>query len=332
MKKALAAFLACLLLFGAGARIQAAGQAVSRDVRVLETGPYGYVRFIEALQPGQKRIVVPRYEVQSWTERFKKPGYQQIMVSMPPRTFQESMQEAGGFLKMASLAVSNFRLFWKGFQDIERALATGLRGGMENLSDPVKLYEFWKAQGIYDKYDKKERAFLNQVVFPAVLVWQHVKMDLGVFGLVGLAAAMLIPGPWWIPILAGGLGIAAAELLTAAKKKAVRFEGGDVQAFGSLKGLYPWAFIGSGVETMAGGVASAVGAGLAVAEAVPPVLLLGAAWAGAAWESYNVAKVANAYGIPEVIEAEMPPPIWEEKSGDVREKGEVWELVYSLVR
>ncbi|MBC7239800.1 MAG: hypothetical protein H5T71_06845, partial [Chloroflexi bacterium] len=126
-----------------------------------------------------------------------------------------------------------------GFSDVWAAAnesADLLNNGMVNLNDPAARYEFWKSKGIYDKYNAGERAFLNQVVMPAVAVAQWALGGLAgsltgvgvAFGLASLLGLALGPGV----LIAGGiaLGLTAVALIGHFKGKAVREEEGDINA------------------------------------------------------------------------------------------------------
>ena len=232
-------FLCVLLCTRPVAVAASVGAVQERNVRVIETGPFGYVRWIEVVSPsekGKRYWVVPSYEYASWKEYTQfRNGYMAIRLTEPPRGIMDSYREAGGLLRMVSMATGNWSLFIRGFRDIWHAVnesANFLGKGMANLNDPQKLYEFWKEKGIYDKYTPGERAFLNQVVMPAVAVaqWSLTLLGGGVTALglaIGLAPVLAPFG-----VLVGGFitGAVLATLVALWKGTMVRETGGDINA------------------------------------------------------------------------------------------------------
>ncbi|MEW5932321.1 MAG: hypothetical protein AB1816_01860, partial [Bacillota bacterium] len=251
----LAVLLCTLLCARPVAAAVGVAEAEERNVQVVKTGPFGYVRWIEAPSPsekGKRYWVLPSYEYASWDEyaRFRD-GYVVTRLGGPPRGVIDSYREAGGLIRMVGMAVGNPQLFIRGFRDIYGAVnksADFLNVGMSNLNDTRKLYEFWKEKGIYDKYNAGERAFLNQVVMPAVAVAQWTLTELGSLGtglLGGGAVAAFIGvialacGAPLMPVLLGvGLGAVLGAVgggllgtfLSLWKGAAVRELGGDINA------------------------------------------------------------------------------------------------------
>ncbi|MEW5935158.1 MAG: hypothetical protein AB1816_16395, partial [Bacillota bacterium] len=325
----LAVLLCALLCARPVAAAVGVGEAEERNVRVVKTGPFGYVRWIEAPSPsesGKRYWVLPSYEYASWDEyaRFRD-GYVVTRLGEPPRGVIDSYQEAGGLIRMVGMAVGNRDLFMRGFRDVWRAVnesADLFEKGMGNLNDVQRLYEFWKEKGIYDKYNAGERAFLNQVVMPAVAAAQWALTGLGgaVTGAGALAGIALLLGATVGPaLLAAGAGLLAGitvvTLVAHLKGEAVREEGGDVNA---VEGLFPMVtagnVLGGLVPTLLGGVASllelAAGALGAVGVGIPTIV------AGylTAQQQYNLLATYNAYGIPELVETPVPPAVWETRS------------------
>jgi len=345
-----ALLLSALLCTRPVAAAAGVGAAEDRNVQVIETGPFGYVRWIEAPSPaekGKRYWVVPLYEYASW-ERYTqfRNGYVVSRLSEPPRGIVDSYREAGGLLRMVSMAVGNRDLFIRGFRDIWHAVnesADFFGKGMANLNDPQKLYEFWKEKGIYDKYTPGERAFLNQVVMPAVAAAQWTLGGLaggltGAGAAFGLAALLgLSLGPAALAVGGAVLGIAVVGLIAHFKGEAVREKGADVNALVAL--------VKSGVEETGTGQTYRLAVQASTNGLLPTLELFGIAAGGAlagvggavtgyltAQQEHNILATYNAYGIPELVETPVPPAVWGSGAGESYREKSTWELIYSLSR
>jgi hypothetical protein len=325
------------------------GAVQERNVRVIKTGPFGYVRWIEVLSPsekGKRYWVVPSYEYASWKEYTQfRNGYMAIRLTEPPRGIMDSYREAGGLLRMVSMATGNWSLFIRGFRDIWHAVnesANFIGKGMANLNDPQKLYEFWKEKGIYDKYTPGERAFLNQVVMPAVAAAQWTLGGLA-GGLTGVGAAFglatllgLSLGPVVLALSGAVLGIAVVGLVSHFKGEAVREKGADISAL--------VARVESGVEETETGKTHRLAVQVSTNGLLPTLELFGiagGALAGVgglvggyltAQQEHNILATYNAYGIPELVETSVPPAVWDDGPSASRPEKKTWELIYSLCR
>jgi hypothetical protein len=375
---ALVALLLCTLLCTRPVAAAAGvGAAEERNVQVIETGPFGYVRWIEApsaSEKGKRYWVVPSYEYASWEKYAQfRNGYVVSRLTEPPRGIVDSYREAGGLLRMVTMAAGNRDLFIRGFRDVWHAVneSTGILGkGMANLSDPQKLYEFWKEKGIYDKYTPGERAFLNQVVMPAVAVAQWGLVGLGgaVTGASIVSAVTALLGITLGPLgflAAGVVGTVAAVYIGHAKGTAVRQEEGDVNALHlAIREKWPglaaelqkegvWAspdelywvdFDWNGVfpkVTLAPFITGTL-AGLAntlkwfsfggTGTGIGAGLVGMLAGAFTADKEYDLVATYNAYGIPELVETPVPPAVWGSGAGERYREKSTWELIYSLSR
>ncbi len=329
------------------------------DIRIEETGPFGRVKFIYSPPKGSRSYVVPVYEYMSWDEMQKRnPGGVYRTFTSAPRGVEDSYRDAGGLIRMARMAAGNWDLFKRGFMDVWHAVnesADFYKKGMANANDPEKRYDFWKSKGIYDKYNAGERAFLNQVVMPAVAVAQWTVTGLGGVGSGVTAAAGLALG---VAVLTGGAGLALAGVIFGAgalagallavaethyKGNRVHEAGGDINALHGHIGFnwhnpFP---IGDLPEEPLGLVDVTVNwNGLypkLLSAEIAVSSLTGAGAGGFATylkgeQEYNTLATYNAYGIPEVVEVRTPPVV--EKWFDTpREQGNnVWKLVYSLCK
>ncbi|MFZ5768613.1 MAG: hypothetical protein ACOY3F_07950 [Bacillota bacterium] len=376
----LAAVLLCTLLCARPVAAAAGvGAAQERNVQVIETGPFGYVRWIEAPSPaekGKRYWVVPSYEYASW-ERYAqfRNGYVVSRLTEPPRGIVDSYREAGGLLRMVLMAVGNRDLFIRGFRDVFNAVnesANFINRGMANLNGPQQLYEFWKEKGIYDKYTPGERAFLNQVVMPAVAVTQWVltglgSMGTGFLGGAGIAAlgglVALACGAALGPVLlAVGIGAALGAvgggvlgvLLSHLKGTRVREAGGDVNSlqanieshlvdtlvanpeprsrYDLFAGMAEDQVEVNKLKVVWNGLFPKAGAMEVLAGGLAGSVLGGLAGYLTVEQQYNLLATYNAYGIPELVETPVPPAVW--NTGQQRVSGEknAWELIYSLSR
>ena len=124
---------------------------------------------------------------------------------------------------------NNADLFIRGFQDVWVATDVGPLESMANLNDAGKRYDFWAQQGIYDNYTQQERAYLNQVVIPAVGVTKAAMGTAGVGLLVGGLAA-LCGIAFWPAFLAAGAVLAGATAYKAWRMKRANADLASVQS------------------------------------------------------------------------------------------------------
>lgn len=152
----------------------------------------------------------------------KMPGAAKIEIStragiLDPRnmgnvSYSQAAERSQATMTTIGMVFSNSKLFINGFRDVWRA--TAQRSNGENLNDPAKRIEYWKQQGIYEKYNAKERAFINKVVFPAVAVARGAGVLAG-GGAVAYGTAALL-GLATAPALAiGGAAVLAGAAVVA---------------------------------------------------------------------------------------------------------------------
>jgi len=193
------------------------------------------------------------------------------------------------------------RLFLRGFGDVWKA-TSGL-GDQGNLQDPRAKYEYWKQQGIYDKYTPGQISFINKVVFPAVAAAR----GLAFAGSVGLAALGIaaIAGLSVLPV-AAVIG-AAAIGLTGIKWLQVKKRNADIAGKGTPKNEFLLSELALSGGLAGTYVVNALSGPTALTPAAP--ILAGAY--GTLVNSYGAVKLLNAWGIPEVggqQQAFLPPP------------------------
>lgn len=121
-------------------------------------------------------------------------------------SYAQAAERGQATLTTIGMVFSNSKLFVKGFRDVWGATAQKSDG--ENLNDPSKRMDYWKKQGVYEKYNARERAFINKVVFPAVAVARGAGVLAG-GGAVAYGAAALL-GLATAPALAVGGAVALA--------------------------------------------------------------------------------------------------------------------------
>lgn len=373
MPRITALLLALILIFEAG--VVSAGD-VGMGGKRPDTATN--IRFLDPNNPGKGNTFVETYTPNGKTLTIAKDSiitegaYRKIInIAAASAANDFTKQEGETSDNLLTRAVNNTKLFVRGFQDVWKATTAIADTGMANLNDPQKRYEFWKEQGIYDKYNARERAFLNKMVFPAVAAAQ------GIFGLggavligVGAAAAFqLAAGPLVIGAAATWLALTTVKAL---RVKGLRLgqeaanggigwdasKGGDItsmyesslfslatKTIGFVTGasLFTHGAVGSmlGEARMAGELAGfseeivQVGkeAGARAGAAVGVAGGLASALGGVLGirSSYNFIGLVNAWGIPE---PQNVTPVMISKRdipGDVKETMDI-KLTYRLAR
>lgn len=152
-------------------------------------------------------------------------------------------QLSGSLWSILGQAVTNLPLAVRGAVDILAAIWSWGPEGMESLADPAKRYEFWKRAGIFEKYSPREIAFLNSVSFPLVAA------GLGAMALAGTAmtraglVALVGSGPvgWAVAL---GLVVTVGAISTY-NVLSTRLGGDDLEALYDLQGS-TWGMVTAG--------------------------------------------------------------------------------------
>jgi hypothetical protein len=121
--------------------------------------------------------------------------------------------------------VNNFELFRRGCMDIMKAASA--EETQHNLRDPEKRYNYWKEQGIYDKYTPQQIEFLNRVCARAVIAGNAVVGLGSVVGTVATLGSMLALAAPVIAAVAGGAAVVAGAA-TLYKWSQVENKGADI--------------------------------------------------------------------------------------------------------
>lgn len=199
---------------------RAAG-AAEEVLRAIPAGPgHGYLvvtREQDLVPLGNYKVYLAREIVetdrQAFVEQNRRMAEYLAGAGASTGGFHEPRLD-GSFLTIITQTIGNVPLLFRQVVDIEAAVREGGVGEvMGNLRDPVRRFEFWKRQGIYDKYTPQEIAFMNSVAFPLAAVGHIGEFLIGsALAAVGANAAL---GPVGGMILGvGTLALGGAELVS----------------------------------------------------------------------------------------------------------------------
>lgn len=218
MRRLISVLCAFLLLVAtaapaAAAEITTSVSAKEEILRILynRDGTYTIVTRGPTVDLAHARVFVARRTVRVDWETFRRHNDAVLRYVLSRRSptggdyYEPRM--TGDYLSMALQAIPRIGLLMRQIADIHAALRsiTTDPSAMENLRDPAKRYEFWKKQGIYDKYNRQEIEFMNSVAFPVAAISGAFEFLAG--SALAAAGGAAILGPW------GAVALGTATLL-----------------------------------------------------------------------------------------------------------------------
>ncbi len=232
--------------------------------------------------------------------------------NLAPPSFERSAGEMEQTASLLNRMINNTELFFRGFRDVATPVTRTVFAGESNLRDPVARYDFWKEQGIYEKYTPRERQFLNRVVFPAVAVGEIALGGCGAlltagaitvgFGLSAAAAlpVALILGATWAGITAYKAYRVQNDNAEVVRDNPFQPYGGYQNALNGLLGVGGLVSFAAGSSVIPVFAASEGAIGTAALATAYGVGMQGLGGVGLMYHSSEkLTNLANIWGIPE---------------------------------